>query len=198
MRPLTYTRVASVPDAFAALAAAPRSRFLAGRTNLIDFLRTGAEAPDHLVDINGLPLADISVGPDGARIGALARMSEVAAHPGRPRRLPGPGRGPGARRVGAVTQHGFDRWQSDAAHPMSLLPRAGVCLQPSGSWLRLRRAGAHRREPLSRHTRHQRPLHRDASERHGRCAPRPGRQGGTHQPRWGAESCARPVPPPSG
>ena len=34
-----------------------------------------------MLDITGLPLAGIEARPDGLRIGALARMSDVAAHP---------------------------------------------------------------------------------------------------------------------
>jgi Molybdopterin-binding domain of aldehyde dehydrogenase len=51
------------------------------RVNVADslqLLQEGVRAPAELIDINGLALAGIEVGPNGARIGALARMAEVA------------------------------------------------------------------------------------------------------------------------
>jgi xanthine dehydrogenase YagS FAD-binding subunit len=44
-------------------------------------MREGIEQPRWLVDINALPLHEIRVTPQGLVIGALARMSDVAAHP---------------------------------------------------------------------------------------------------------------------
>ena len=45
-------------------------------------MKNGIQSPTHLVDINPIPLAEIIVRPDGLRLGALARMSDVAATPG--------------------------------------------------------------------------------------------------------------------
>jgi xanthine dehydrogenase YagS FAD-binding subunit len=60
----------------------PRSAFLAGGTTEVDLVRLGVERPDRLVDINSLPLADVEQLADGGlRIGALARMSDVARTP---------------------------------------------------------------------------------------------------------------------
>jgi xanthine dehydrogenase YagS FAD-binding subunit len=47
--------------------------FLAGGTTEIDLIRLGVTAPDLLVDINHLPLADVSAtAGGGVRIGTLA------------------------------------------------------------------------------------------------------------------------------
>ncbi len=59
----------------------PAAKFVAGGTNLIDLMKSEVEMPAHLVDINGLSLAAIERVPGGIRIGALARMSDVALHP---------------------------------------------------------------------------------------------------------------------
>ena len=64
------------------VSADPASAFLAGGTTEVDLLRLGVARPDRLVDINALPLAEIEELPDGGlRIGALARMSDVARAP---------------------------------------------------------------------------------------------------------------------
>jgi xanthine dehydrogenase YagS FAD-binding subunit len=79
VRPLSYVRAASVETAIATVAAHPTSAFLAGGTTEIDLIRLGVTGPDLLVDINALPLADIEDRPGGGlRVGALARMTDVA------------------------------------------------------------------------------------------------------------------------
>jgi xanthine dehydrogenase YagS FAD-binding subunit len=79
MKTFTYARAADVPEALAALAQ-PGTQLMAGGTELVNWLKEGIATPDRIVDISGLPLASISTsGP--LRIGALARMSDVAAHP---------------------------------------------------------------------------------------------------------------------
>jgi xanthine dehydrogenase YagS FAD-binding subunit len=45
-------------------------------------MRETVERPDALVDITGLPYRDIDLKPSRLRIGALVRMSELAADPG--------------------------------------------------------------------------------------------------------------------
>src|SRR4051794_30367494 len=79
MRPLSYARPQNVDDAIAMVRADPSSAFLAGGTTEVDLVRIGVEHPDLLVDINELPLAEIEeMEGGGLRIGALARMSDVA------------------------------------------------------------------------------------------------------------------------
>ncbi|GAA5195949.1 xanthine dehydrogenase family protein subunit M [Rugosimonospora acidiphila] len=82
MRPISYSRVTDVSAAVGTVTADPASAFLAGGTNAVDLLRIYVEQPARLVDINDLPLGEIEQLPGGGlRIGALARMSEVAEHP---------------------------------------------------------------------------------------------------------------------
>jgi xanthine dehydrogenase YagS FAD-binding subunit len=79
MRPLSYTRVLETADAVALVSQDPASHFLAGGTTEVDLVRLGVLTPERLVDINELPLAAVEELPDGGvRIGALARMSDVA------------------------------------------------------------------------------------------------------------------------
>ena len=81
MRPLRYARVTDVEGAVATVAADPESAFLAGGTTEVDLIRLGVARPSTLVDINALPLADVDDLGAGLRIGALARMSDVARDP---------------------------------------------------------------------------------------------------------------------
>jgi xanthine dehydrogenase YagS FAD-binding subunit len=79
MRPFAYERAA---DADAAVAAVDGdAMFLGGGTNLVDLMRLGVERPRRLVDVTGLPHAAIEELPDGLRIGAAVRNSDLAAHP---------------------------------------------------------------------------------------------------------------------
>ncbi len=87
MRPFTYTRAAAVSDAVSAIRE-PESKFLGGGTNLIDLMKMGVERPAHLVDITRVPLTDVAEHQGGVRIGAMARNSDVAAHPLIRRRYP--------------------------------------------------------------------------------------------------------------
>jgi xanthine dehydrogenase YagS FAD-binding subunit len=89
MRPLSYSRAASVDDALVLAGRDATTAFLAGGTTEVDLIRAGMARPDHLVDINDLPLADVHDLPDGGlHIGALARMSDVARTPAVRERFP--------------------------------------------------------------------------------------------------------------
>src|SRR5262249_59434972 len=57
-----------------------RAKFLAGGTNLVDFMKLQVEMPARLVDINHLPLSQIEVIDAGVRIGANVRNSDLAYH----------------------------------------------------------------------------------------------------------------------
>ena len=82
MRPLSYTRATAVAEAVATVSVDPHAEFLAGGTTEVDLIRATILRPDLVVDINDLPLAAIEDLDDGGlRIGALARMSDVAASP---------------------------------------------------------------------------------------------------------------------
>src|SRR5918911_1116955 len=66
----------------AAMGDDPAGAFLAGGTTEVDLVRLGVARPNRLVDINELPLTAIEERPDGGlRIGALARMSDIARAP---------------------------------------------------------------------------------------------------------------------
>jgi xanthine dehydrogenase YagS FAD-binding subunit len=85
--------LASADDAATAIVAHardPQLAFIAGGTDLIGLMKDRVELPERLLDINGLPdIARVEALPDGGlRIGALARMSDVAAHPDVRRRFP--------------------------------------------------------------------------------------------------------------
>jgi xanthine dehydrogenase YagS FAD-binding subunit len=57
-------------------------RFIAGGTNLVDFMKLNVETPQKLLDINHLPFGKIEALPDGGlSIGAVVRNSDLAYHP---------------------------------------------------------------------------------------------------------------------
>src|SRR5436190_18725871 len=78
MVPFAYATAADTQAAITRAAQSRHAEFIAGGTDMLQLLQERVRAPAELIDINGLPLASIEVGPDGARIGALARMAEVA------------------------------------------------------------------------------------------------------------------------
>jgi xanthine dehydrogenase YagS FAD-binding subunit len=79
MQPFDYSRAATADDAIKSLGV-KRTKLVAGGTNLLDLMKEHVETPAHLVDVNGLALSAIEATTDGVRIGALARMSDTAAH----------------------------------------------------------------------------------------------------------------------
>jgi xanthine dehydrogenase YagS FAD-binding subunit len=82
MRPFDYARATDVTEAVTLVTEQPNARFLAGGTNLVDLVRRGVEAPDSLVDVTGLPLAEIESTPDGSlRVGAVVTNADLAHHP---------------------------------------------------------------------------------------------------------------------
>ena len=89
MQPFELITPTSIPDAIKAQAASPTAqqgapvRFIAGGTNLVDYMKLNVETPRQLVDINGLPLNRIEQDPKGGlKIGALASNTDVAHHAG--------------------------------------------------------------------------------------------------------------------
>jgi len=75
----------SVPEAVKAQARSASAqqgasvRFIAGGTNLADYMKLNVERPTQLIDINRLPLDKIEPTADGGlKIGALARNADVA------------------------------------------------------------------------------------------------------------------------
>ncbi len=81
MNTFVYSRAASNAQALDDVKAANAS-FLAGGTNLVDLMKYRVEQPSTLVDINHLPLAEITPTADGGvSVGALVRNSDLANHP---------------------------------------------------------------------------------------------------------------------
>jgi xanthine dehydrogenase YagS FAD-binding subunit len=76
MRPFDLTAPATVEAALAS-----PGTFLAGGTTLVDLMKLNVLTPQHVLDINALPLRGIDTS-DGLRIGTLERMSDIARHPG--------------------------------------------------------------------------------------------------------------------
>ncbi|HEV7427322.1 MAG TPA: xanthine dehydrogenase family protein subunit M [Thermoanaerobaculia bacterium] len=79
MHPFEYSRATDTSHALTS-GAKQQTKFVAGGTNLIDLMKCEVERPARLVDINALPLAAVEAVQGGIRIGALARMSDVAAN----------------------------------------------------------------------------------------------------------------------
>src|SRR6266478_4299924 len=82
MHPFSLSSTEDPANAIAAHARDSQLAFIAGGTDLLGLMKDRATFPDRLLDINRLPgMAHIESRPDGAlRIGALARMSDVAAN----------------------------------------------------------------------------------------------------------------------
>ena len=82
MHPFTLSRPTDISAAIASHAQDARLAFIAGGTDLIGLMKDRVTLPDRLLDINRLPdLAQIEALSDGGlRVGALARMSDVAAN----------------------------------------------------------------------------------------------------------------------
>lgn len=80
MQRFAYERARTLADAISA-AAAPGTMLVAGGTELLNWMKEGIAAPHRLVDVNDVSGLDaIAADARELRIGALARMSDVAAH----------------------------------------------------------------------------------------------------------------------
>ena len=125
-----YSRAGDIADAVRLIAAEPTAKFIAGGTNLIDLMKEDVERPSRLIDISRLPLKTVEETEDGGlRIGALVPNSDLAYHPLIEQRYPLLGERDPRRRLGAIAQHGLDRRQSPAAHPLLLFLRHRDALQ---------------------------------------------------------------------
>lgn len=78
MNPFVYAKAASPPAALTEFDGERDARYIAGGTTILDLMKIGVEAPPMLIDINGLPLRSIEVTGDVIRVGAVARLSDVA------------------------------------------------------------------------------------------------------------------------
>jgi xanthine dehydrogenase YagS FAD-binding subunit len=79
MRPYDFAVARTVDEALDR--ARDASAYLAGGTTLVDLMKLDVMTPQHVVDINQLPLRGVQEDQQGLRIGAMERMSDVAAHP---------------------------------------------------------------------------------------------------------------------
>jgi xanthine dehydrogenase YagS FAD-binding subunit len=81
MTPFSYRRATGVKDAIAA-AASSGTAFLAGGTELLNWMRLNIAAPDRVVDISRIPGLDRIEphGNSGLSVGALVRLADLGAH----------------------------------------------------------------------------------------------------------------------
>jgi xanthine dehydrogenase YagS FAD-binding subunit len=77
MEPFTLSAPGSLDAALAAANSAD-TKYIAGGTDLVQLMKDWVERPNHLVDLDGLPFDRIEFNDEGARIGALVRMSDAA------------------------------------------------------------------------------------------------------------------------
>lgn len=85
MRPFSYEEATGLAPTIERLAQ-PGTALLAGGTTLVDLMKLGVMAPEHVIDITALAASEpalTAIAPTasgGVHIGALAKMSDVAAH----------------------------------------------------------------------------------------------------------------------
>lgn len=79
MVPFSYSRAVDVRGALSESISG--ARYVAGGTNLLDLMKLHVETPGRLIDINALPLDEVTPLGEGVRIGALVRNSVLAYHP---------------------------------------------------------------------------------------------------------------------
>ena len=166
MKPFTYERARTPAEAAAAVARRPGAKFIAGGTNLLDLMKLEIETPAHLVDVQELKLDRIErVGDGGLRIGALVSNTALAAND-RVRRDYGV-------LTRAIVAGASGQLRNKATTAGNLLQRTrcpyfydtepGV--QQAQARFGLRRD--RRVQPPAWRDRHQRPVHRHLSRRHG-------------------------------
>lgn len=73
-----YVRTAVIKTALGLVNKEPKAAFIAGGTNLVDLMKRGVAAPDKLIDINLLPLKNISLTNNKLVVGALTSNSALA------------------------------------------------------------------------------------------------------------------------
>ncbi|HYX36828.1 MAG TPA: xanthine dehydrogenase family protein subunit M [Oligoflexus sp.] len=82
MMQFSYQKSPDLGTALARIREIPASRFIGGGTNLLDLIKADVMRPQHLLDINPLPLRDVTEASDGRlHVGALVTNSDLAWHP---------------------------------------------------------------------------------------------------------------------
>jgi len=80
MRPFSYARPGSTADAVSQFR--DGAAYLAGGTNLVDLMRLGVTAPDHVIDVTRAVSSQVDERESGGlTIGAGVRNSDLASHP---------------------------------------------------------------------------------------------------------------------
>ncbi len=120
--PFQYARPSGVDDALAA-AAVPGAMYLAGGTDLLPLWKAAVVAPELVVlDISRLALNTITASGNGLKLGALARLSDVAGDANVVERLRTDSTCDRQQRQRPDPQHGDRRRQPAAANPLPVLP----------------------------------------------------------------------------
>jgi xanthine dehydrogenase YagS FAD-binding subunit len=147
MRPFTYNRAVDLAQAARLGQQTGQGQtdapvqFLAGGTSLIDLMKLDVLTPERVVDITPLRAnhATVQAGHDGLRLGALAKMAAVAAHPAVLADYPVIAQSLQLAASAQLPEHGDAGWQRAAANPQHVFSRSElVCLQQAQPGLRLR------------------------------------------------------------
>ncbi|EHR49394.1 aerobic-type carbon monoxide dehydrogenase, middle subunit CoxM/CutM-like protein [Saccharomonospora marina XMU15] len=88
MKAFGYTVATSAAEAVRIAAGTPNSAFIAGGTDLLNLMKDSVQVHDRLVDVNRLDIDRVTLDGEALRIGGLARMRQVAEHPGVRRTYP--------------------------------------------------------------------------------------------------------------
>ncbi len=88
MRPFEYRRVTTAAEAIGLSADHRDAMYLAGGTELVNWLKQGIVAPDLIIDLSACGFAGIATAGDTVSIGGLATMAAVAEHPDVRRSVP--------------------------------------------------------------------------------------------------------------
>jgi len=83
LHPIQQAFIAASPAQAIAAGTHPGTMFLAGGTELLNWMRLGIVAPERVLDISRLNALDAieALPGGGVRIGALARLNDIAQHP---------------------------------------------------------------------------------------------------------------------
>jgi xanthine dehydrogenase YagS FAD-binding subunit len=80
VREFAFERPHSAEAALAS-GARPDASYLGGGTNLVDLMKLGVQTPQLIVDLSSIDWAGIELGPDGFRVGAMVRNTDLAVDP---------------------------------------------------------------------------------------------------------------------
>jgi aerobic carbon-monoxide dehydrogenase medium subunit len=135
-----YHRPGTVAEALAVLAeVGHEGKVLAGGQSLVPLLNMRLAAPAHLVDVNRLgELDEVAQGPEGVRVGALARHARVERDPWAAEAVPLLGQAIADIAHTAIRNRGTVVGSLVHADPAAELPAVLVLL---GGWMELAGAG---------------------------------------------------------